>query len=144
MNLCLLSWLASLCWLSSTNTCWMFGLLYRRSCGQKNLRPILSIFGSLFGPKLLINVTTLTWGFTKCRINGPRVATWLPKLHGMLFLALGPIKGHKVQHLLVTWGRLKRIFLISALAPSVKPLGADFNFCTNRNAWFGLNIGPDS
>jgi len=41
---------------------------------------------------------------------GPRVATWLPKLHGMLFLALGPIKGHKVQHLLVTWGRLKRIF----------------------------------
>jgi hypothetical protein len=42
------------------------------------------------------------------------------------FLALGPIKGHKVQHLLVTWGRLKRFFLISALAPSVKPLGADF------------------
>ncbi len=30
----------------------------------------------------------------------PRVATWLPK------------QGHKVQHLLVTWGRLKRFFLI--------------------------------
>jgi hypothetical protein len=31
------------------------------------------------------------------------------------------------------------------LTPSVKasPLGlADFNFCTNRNAGFGLNIGP--
>jgi hypothetical protein len=25
-----------------------------------------------------------------------------------------------------------------------KALGADFNFCTNRNAGFGLNIGPDS
>jgi hypothetical protein len=23
-------------------------------------------------------------------------------------------------------------------------LGADFNFCTNRNARFGLNIGPNS
>jgi hypothetical protein len=26
------------------------------------------------------------------------------------FLALGPIEGHKVQHLLVTWGRLKIFF----------------------------------
>jgi hypothetical protein len=30
---------------------------------------------------------------------------------------------------------------MSALTPSVK-LGADFNFCTNRNAGFGLNISP--
>jgi hypothetical protein len=40
---------------------------------------------------------------------------------------------NKAQHSLVTWGRLKIIFCISALTPS-KALGADFNFCTNRNA----------
>jgi hypothetical protein len=40
----------------------------------------------------------------------------LPKFEGILFSALGPIQGHKVQHLLVTWGRLKSFFLaISAL-----------------------------
>jgi hypothetical protein len=27
------------------------------------------------------------------------------------FSALGPIQSHKVQHLLVTWGRLKIFFL---------------------------------
>jgi hypothetical protein len=41
----------------------------------------------------------------------PGVANWLPKLDGILFSALGPIQGHKVQHLLVTWGRLKISFL---------------------------------
>jgi hypothetical protein len=31
------------------------------------------------------------------------------------------------------------------LTPGVKPLGADFiNICSNGNAGFGLNIGPDS
>jgi len=40
----------------------------------------------------------------------PRVANWLPKLDGILFSAL-PIQGHKVQYLLVTWGRLKIFFL---------------------------------
>jgi hypothetical protein len=39
------------------------------------------------------------------------------------FKALGPIQGHEVQHLLVTWGRLKRFFNISALTATVKPLG---------------------
>jgi hypothetical protein len=40
------------------------------------------------------------------------------------FAALGPIQGHhKIQHLLVTWGKLKRFFSISAWTPSVKPLG---------------------
>jgi hypothetical protein len=39
------------------------------------------------------------------------------------FSPLGPIQGHKVQHLLVTWGRLKIFFCVSALTPSVKPLG---------------------
>jgi hypothetical protein len=34
-----------------------------------------------------------------------------------------PLGQYKAQHLLVTWGRLKIIFCISALTPSVKPLG---------------------
>jgi hypothetical protein len=29
------------------------------------------------------------------------VANWPPKFDGILFSALGPIQGHKVQHLLV-------------------------------------------
>jgi len=41
-----------------------------------------------------------------------RVANWLPKFDGILFPALGPIEGHKVQHLLVPWGKLKRFFLV--------------------------------
>jgi hypothetical protein len=42
------------------------------------------------------------------------------------FSALGPIQGHKVQHLLVNWGRLKSFFSISALDSYCKALGADF------------------
>jgi hypothetical protein len=30
--------------------------------------------------------------------------------NGILFPALGPIQGYKVQHLFITWGRLKRFF----------------------------------
>ncbi len=101
-----------------------------RSQGRKNLGPILSIFGFLFGLKLLINARTLA----------PIVANWLPKLDGILFFFFqpwGPIEGHKLKHLLLTWGRFKNIFSISALTPSVKPLlGAIFNFYSNRNAWF--------
>jgi hypothetical protein len=38
--------------------------------------------------------------------------------------ALGPIQGHKVQHLLIAWGQIENIFSISALTPiSVKHLG---------------------
>jgi hypothetical protein len=32
----------------------------------------------------------------------PRVTNWLPKFGGILFPALGPIQGRKVQHLLLT------------------------------------------
>ncbi len=56
-------------------------------------------------------------------VLAPRVANWVPELDGILFFslpefddilfsALGPIQGHQVQHLLVTWGRLKRVFLL--------------------------------
>jgi hypothetical protein len=47
---------------------------------------------------------------------------WYP-----FFQSWGHYKANKVQHLLVTWGRLKiYIFSISALIPSVKAHGADF------------------
>ncbi len=72
----------------------------------------------------------------------PRVANWLPWYP---FLALGPIQGHKVQHLLVAWGRLNFNFSpYFSLDSYCKALGAKFNFWTNRNALLGLNIGPDS
>jgi hypothetical protein len=76
---------------------------------------------------LLINAETLA----------PRVANWLPKFDDILFFSgLGPIQGHKVWYLPI--GNLGQIefyfFSILALTPSVKPLGGDFNFCTNRNA----------
>jgi hypothetical protein len=56
---------------------------------------------------------------------GPRFANWLPEFDGFLFLlALGPIQGHKVQHLPISsLGQIENIFSISALTPSVKPLG---------------------
>ncbi len=41
-------------------------------------------------------------------------------------------------------GQTEKIFSISPLTPSVKPLGQEFNFCTNRNEWFELNLGLDS
>jgi len=76
------------------------GPLYTKRQGQKNLGPTLSIFGLRIGPKLLINARTLT----------PGVANWPPKFDGMLFSALGPIQGHKVQHLIVL-GASTRFFL---------------------------------
>jgi hypothetical protein len=58
----------------------------------------------------------------------------VPKLDGILsFQPWGQYKTHKVRHLLVTMGgRLKIFYSISTLTPSVKALGADFNFCTNN------------
>jgi hypothetical protein len=49
---------------------------------------------------------------------------WPPKFDGIFFLTLRLIQGHKIGHLLITWGRLKSYFLpISTLTPIVKPLG---------------------
>jgi len=40
------------------------------------------------------------------------------------FAVLGPIQGHKVQHLLVSnFGQIEKIFSSSDLTPNVKPLG---------------------
>jgi len=64
--------------------------------------PSLSIFGLRIDPKLLINARTLT----------PGVANWPPKFEGILLSALGPIQGHKVQHLLVL-GAERNVFFLS-------------------------------
>jgi hypothetical protein len=82
---------------------WVLGLLYTMSPGWKNLGP--SIFGLLFGLKLLLSAGTLA----------PRFANWLLKLDDILFQALETIQSHKVQHLLVTWDRLKIFWSISAV-----------------------------
>jgi len=80
----------------------------------------------------------------------PRVANWPPKFaDGILFPDLGPIQGHKVQHLLVTLGRLNFYFFSSsALTPSVtlnpKPWGLISTFAPIGMLDFELNIGPDS
>jgi hypothetical protein len=50
-----------------------------------------------------------------------------------LFPPLGQYKAIKVRHLLGAWGHIENIFSISALTPNVKPLVANFNFCTNKN-----------
>jgi hypothetical protein len=63
--------------------------------------------------RLLVNAGTLA----------PRVADWPSIFDGIRFSASGPVQVHNVQHLLVTWGRLKSLFSISALTRGVKHLG---------------------
>jgi hypothetical protein len=58
----------------------------------------------------------------KCWNIGPKGCKLPSQIQWQLFSALGPIQGHKVQHLFVAWGRLKFIFSISALTPIVRPL----------------------
>jgi len=83
-----------------------------RSQNRKNLGLTLSICGLLLGPKLLINAITFDVGILiNAETLAPRFANWFPKFDGIPFSALGPIEGHKVRHLLVTWGRLKRFLL---------------------------------
>jgi hypothetical protein len=62
----------------------------------------------------------------------PRVANWLPKFNGILFSALGPIQGHKVLAFISNLGQIEKIFSISALTPSVKPLGLISTFAPIR------------
>jgi hypothetical protein len=51
----------------------------------------------------------------KCWNIGPRIAKLAPQICWYPFSALGPIQGHKVPHLLVTWGRLNFFSPISVL-----------------------------
>ncbi len=71
--------------------------------GLKNLEPTSSIFW------LFVRPQGLQIGF--------------PNFMVLVFSPLGSIQGHNVRHLLVTWGRLKIFFCVSALTPSLKPLG---------------------
>jgi hypothetical protein len=70
----------------------------------------------------------------------PKVANWPPNFDGILLLGLGPIQGNKVQHLLIAWGRLKCFFFSFNIDYLCKALGVNFNFCTNKNIGFGLNM----
>jgi len=63
-------------------------------------------------PLVLINAATLA----------PGVANWPPKFDGILFSALRSVKGHKVKHLLVLWGRLKSFFFSFSLDSYCKAL----------------------
>ncbi len=68
---------------------------------HKNLGSTFEHFWLVVGPKLLINVRTLA----------PRVANWFPKFDGILFFsALGPIQGHKLQHLLIALVQIEFFF----------------------------------
>jgi hypothetical protein len=49
---------------------------------------------------------------------------------------LGPIQGHKVQHLLIAWGLIENIFFYFSLDPSVKPLGLI------ENIFFYFSLDP--
>ncbi len=75
-----------------------------------------------------------------CWNIGPKGCKLASQILWYPFLASGPKQSHKVQHYL---GQIEKIFSISALTWSVKPLGDDFNFCTDRDAWFELNLGLD-
>jgi hypothetical protein len=67
--------------------------------GPKILGPTLSIFELQIASQLLIHARTLI--IINTGTLAPTVANWPPKFVGILFSALGPIQGHKVQHLLV-------------------------------------------
>jgi hypothetical protein len=54
----------------------------------------------------------------KCWNIGPQglVANWPSKFDGILFLALGPIEGHKSSAFISTWGRLN-LFILFLFQP---------------------------
>jgi hypothetical protein len=117
-----------------SNARFTLGARAKKTWGQ-----LWAFLGCKLTPKLLINATTLTSGYpNKCYntdvrilinagILAPRIANcllfsllnifpnWPPKFDVILFPALGPIQGHKVQHLVVTWGILKSFFFYFSL-----------------------------
>jgi hypothetical protein len=67
--------------------------------------------------RILINAGTLA----------PTVANWPPKFDGILFSALGPIK---CSAFISNLGQIEISFSMSALTPSVKPLGLISTFAS--------------
>jgi hypothetical protein len=111
------------------------------------LGPTLSICGLLFGTKLLINARTFDVGILiSAETLGPKVCKLASQILmvSFFFQPWGQYKATKVQHLLVTWGRFKIFFSISALTCSVKPLGLISTFALIGMLGFELNIGLDS
>jgi hypothetical protein len=52
--------------------------------------------------------------------------------------------GHKVQHLLITLGRLKIFFLFQAFSPTLKPLGLISTFAPLGMLGLSWTLGLDS
>ncbi len=85
--------------------------------------------------RILLNAGTLI----------PRVANWSQVTNKWYtFFSIGA-KQKAIEFSIYQYlGQIEKFFLNFSLDSQCKALGADFNFCTNRNAGFGLNIGPDS
>jgi hypothetical protein len=66
-------------------------------------------------PQLLINARTLA-SRVVCKLASQ--IQWYP-----FFQPWGPIEGHKSSAFISNLGQIEKIFSISALTPSVKPLG---------------------
>jgi hypothetical protein len=64
----------------------------------------------------------------KAEILAPRVANWPPKFDGILFLGLGAKTRPLCSEFTSNLGETENIFSMSALIPSVKPLGLNSTF----------------
>ncbi len=71
-------------------------------------------------------------------------ANWPPKFDGILFFSIGANTRPYCSAFITNFGQIEKFFFNVSLDSYCKALGVDFNFCTNRNAGFGLNIGPES
>ncbi len=119
--------------LSNIKQSWNFSTFCTQNIAASNIEPIRRhAFGILLswfvetrptlhqesGLKNLEPTSSIFWLFV--RPQGLQIG--FPNFMVLVFSPLGPTQGHKVQHLLVTWGSLKIFFCVSALNV-VKPLG---------------------
>jgi len=111
----------------------------------KTLGPTLSIFGLSFGLKLLVNARTLTSGYiNKMLEHWPQgLQIGFPNSLVSFFLALRVTRSWS-SAFVSNLGQIEKYFFYFSLDSWCNALGADFNFCTNKNAWFELNLGLDS
>ncbi len=86
----------------------------------------MSIFGLLFGPKLLISARNLMSRYYQMMQHWPqlpRVANWPPKFDGILFPSLGTYTRPSSSAFISNFGQIEKFVSISALTPIVKLLG---------------------
>ncbi len=76
--------------------------------------------------------------------SGPKIlgANFGVAILGLQISALGPIQGHNVQHLVLTRDKLKFLFSISALTPSVKAMGLLSTFAPIGMLDLGRTLAP--